>query len=81
MLTTKATLRMVVNHAGSLHVGVYDRRPDEFEATLFEIFTQDVRLAAGGRIIFQSFAAIDDRFAVDETPDVSIEAAELILNL
>ena len=25
LLTTKATLRMVVNHAGSLHVGVDDR--------------------------------------------------------
>ena len=80
-LTTKATLRMVIDHAGGLHMGVDNRRSDELEATLFEIFTQGVRLAAGGRIIFQGFKTIDDRLAANEAPDVRVEAAELILNL
>ena len=80
-LTTKATLRMVIDHAGGLHMGIDYRRSDEFEATLFEIFTQGVRLAAGGRIIFQCFKTIDDRLAANEAPDVGVKVAELFLDL
>lgn len=81
LLTTKATLRMVDDHAGGLHMGVDNRRPDELEAAPLEIFTQGVRLAAGGRIIFQGFKAIDDRLAANEAPDVRVTTAELFLNL
>ena len=45
---------MIVDHPGGLHVRVADRRADELEAALLQVFAQRIRLDAGCRVIFQS---------------------------
>src|SRR4051812_11824298 len=68
---------MVVDHAHRLHIRVADGRADELEAPLEEVLAERVRLGGlGGHPI----VAIDPRSSVDESPDISIEAAELLLH-
>ena len=45
---------MIVDHPGGLHVRVADRRADELEAALLQVFAQRIRFDAGCGIIFQS---------------------------
>ena len=52
-LTAETSFRVVVDHSGSLHVGIDDRRTDELETALFQILAQSIGLQTGGRIIFQ----------------------------
>src|SRR5262249_8024408 len=44
---------MIVDHTRGLHVGVADRRADELEAALLQIFAQRIRLSAGRRVVFE----------------------------
>ena len=81
LAAAKAGQEVIVDHAGSLHVGVANRRADELEAALLEILAQGVGLGAGGWVVCQIFEAVHDRLAVDEAPDVSIETAKLCLNV
>ena len=37
---------MVVDHSGGLHVRVADRRADELESALLQVFAQRIRLSA-----------------------------------
>ncbi len=40
---TKTIGRMVVDHADGLHVGIYDDRADEAEASLLQVFAEGLR--------------------------------------
>ena len=81
LLPAKAARDVIVDHPGRLHMRVANRRADEFEATLFQVLAHCVGFSSGRRVVFQSSQAMLDRFAFDEAPDVSIETAELFLNL
>ena len=43
---------MIVDHPGGLHVRIANRRADEFEAALLQVFAQRIRLGAGCGVIF-----------------------------
>ena len=45
---------MVVDHPSGLHMRVTDRRADELESAVLQVFTQRIRLGAGRRVIFKS---------------------------
>ena len=51
-LPSKTIDNMIVDHPGGLHVRIADRRTDEFEAALFQIFAQRIRLRVGRRVVF-----------------------------
>ena len=72
---------MVVHHTGGLHVRIHDGAADKFETPLFQIFAQGLGLYRGGRKIGHRFPAVLNGFAANESPDVGIEAAELLLDL
>src|SRR5215475_7920432 len=44
---------MIVDHPCGLHVCIADRRTDEFEAVLFQIFAQRIRFCACRQVIFE----------------------------
>ena len=44
---------MIVDHPGGLHVRVADRRTDELEAALLQVFAQRIRFSAGRRVVFE----------------------------
>ena len=45
---------VVVDHPRGLHVRVADRRADELEAALLQVFAQLIRFSTGRPVIFQS---------------------------
>ena len=45
---------VIVDHPGGLHMSVADRRTDELEAALLQVFAQRIRFIAGRPVIFQS---------------------------
>src|ERR1043165_468121 len=78
-LTVAIALRIViVDQADSLHERITDCRTDEFKAAFEQVFTERVRdLGARGEwLVRLSFQWL----AVDEPPDVGVEAAELALH-
>src|SRR3954465_12417876 len=70
----KAGVKVIVDHADRLHEGIADRRADELEAALQEIFAKSVRLGGLRRHIAAAPPAVDARSAADEAPDVGVEA-------
>ena len=72
---------MVVDHSCGLHVGVADRRADKFETSLFEVFAEGIRFLRCRRVILQAPNCVHDRFAIDKSPDIGAETAELVGNL
>ena len=71
---------MIVDHSCRLHVGVAHRGADKLEATQFQIPAQRVGLCTRSDIVCQALELVDDRFSVDEAPDILVEATELFLN-
>src|SRR6185503_90419 len=77
----KAADEVVVDESRRLHVRVNDRRADELEAAAFEILRERVGLLAGRRHVALLAPAIHDRLVADEAPNVTVERAELFLDL
>src|ERR1041384_574013 len=71
---------VIVHHTGRLHEGVANRRADEFEATFEEILAQGVRLGGARGHLLHRTPGVLDRLAADELPEVSVEAAKLLLH-
>src|SRR5438477_1897835 len=72
---SEAADEVIVDHAGRLHVRVDDRRADEVEAALLHVLAEPVRQRRARRHLAAAAPAVDDRLAVDERPEVRIEAA------
>src|SRR6185503_1443609 len=77
----KAADQVVVDEARRLHVRVDDRRADELEAAALEILRERVGLLARRGHVALLAPAIHDRLVADEAPNVTVEGAELFLNL
>ena len=80
LIVPKAIDGVIVDHPDGLHEGVADGRAGEAEASAFEVFAHGVGLGGFGRDLFDRFPRVAFRLAVDELPDVRIEAGELIAN-
>ena len=70
----KATNNMIVHHAGGLHIGVDDRRTDETEAAPLEVAADCLGQGRAGRNLIELRPCVQDRYAIDERPDVGGEA-------
>jgi hypothetical protein len=66
---------VVVDEAACLHQRVADRRPDEAEATPFQLLRHRARLVRLGRELGRRPPAIDPGLAADERPEQLVEAA------
>lgn len=78
---SKATNKMVVDQSGGLHHRVANRRTDERESALFQIFAHLVGFGGLGRDLLVFRPGIDDWLSANETPDVGVEATEFLLDL
>jgi hypothetical protein len=68
---------MIVDHTGSLHVGVDYGRADEFESFLFQVLSDGVgEIGSGGNFV-EGVEVIVDCAAIGKAPDVVVEGAEL----
>ena len=80
LTVSKATGRMIVDHANGLHERVANRRAGEHEAPAFEVSTHGI---GGWRLtghILRGGPSIADRPAFDELPNIFIKAADFLLN-
>src|ERR1051326_613367 len=80
LLVPEAIRRVIVDHARRLHQGITNRRADELEAALDHVLAHRVGFFRFGRNIGQRPESIDDWFAADKLPQVTIERAELLLS-
>ncbi len=71
---------MVVDHAGSLHVGIHDRGTDEMEAATDQVLAERLSRGRLGGDLGEAAPGVVQRRAADEAPDVGVEAAELLLD-
>ena|GEM_PF-2729863 len=71
---------MIVYHADRLHEGIADRGSDEVEPTLAQVLAQGVGLLCPRRELPQTLPVVLLRAPAYELPDVSIEAAEFLLD-
>src|SRR5580704_11885357 len=76
----EATDQVIVDHAGGLHKCVTNCRANEFEAAFSKIFAHRVGMRSAGRHVFCMLPAVLHGPAVNEVPNVSIEAAAFLLN-
>src|SRR5215211_2843509 len=72
---------MIVDHADCLHEGVADRGADEFESTAQQVATHRVGFGSTRRYVSERVPTILDRFAVNETPDICVEASEFFFDV
>jgi len=77
---SKAMHQVIVHHPGGLHVRITNGRADEIESALLQVLAHRVRDARSGRDVFHRARVVDDRAALHETPDVTVEAAEFFLH-
>src|SRR5262249_41623947 len=77
---TEAVHHVIVHHAGRLHVGVADRGADEREATLLQVLAHRVGLRGARGDQLHRLPRVAPGRAVDEAPDVLVEALELLLH-
>ena len=70
---------MIVDHPGRLHERVHDRRANEVESALSQVFADGIRDLGLGNNIGSALRFIHDRFAADEPPNVAVKRPELIL--
>jgi hypothetical protein len=80
LLVSEAGDDMVIDNACGLKVSIDDRRTYEPEASMDQILTDLIRERSPGGHFRDFFPAVDDGSVIHETPDISIEAAELFLN-
>src|SRR5215470_13955502 len=71
---------VIVDDTNRLHKCVTDGRSDKIEAAFLEIFTHGIRLRRSRRDLPQEFPCVDARASVDKFPDITIEAADLLLD-
>src|SRR5262245_24214287 len=69
---------VVVDHAGGLHEGIDDARPDEFESAPRQLLRHRARNRRFRRHLGCRTETIDLRLAVDEVPDQPREAGALL---
>src|SRR4051812_44164787 len=72
---------MVIDHANGLHVSVTDGAADEIEAALLQVLAQCIGRRGARGNLFWRLPRILYRLAVYETPKISIEAPEQLLDL
>jgi len=71
---------MVIHHPHRLHEGIANRRSDEAEAPLLQIFAQRIRhVRASGHLCHRP-AGIHDWAAADKAPHIGLKAATFVLN-
>jgi hypothetical protein len=70
---------MVIDNADSLKMGINDRRTYEPEAPMDQILTDLIRERSPGWDFGEFFPTVDDGLVIHKAPDISIEAAELLL--
>ena len=80
LLVAVATDKVIVHHAGGLHVSVDDCAADELESAFLQVLAECVGFFAGRRNLLAGFPFVLLGLAVDELPNVFIKAAEFILN-
>src|SRR5208282_1634344 len=73
-LVAAAVDEMVVDHAGRLHEGVDDRRPDEIAAAGAQVLGDRARLLALGGNVGETPPLRLDRPPADEAPQMTAEA-------
>ena len=71
---------MIVHHARGLHEGVTDGRADKPETAFFQVAAHRIRLGRRRWNFADAAPLILERLAVHEPPDVTIEAAEFLLD-
>src|SRR5438093_6263271 len=71
---------MVVHHPDRLHVRVADRRTDELESPTFQRPAHSVRFLGSCGDLLQGWSTANFRSTLRETPDVRVEAPELLLH-
>ena len=81
LVITEATDKVVVDHAGGLHVGVADGRADETQAALAEVFAERAGLLCLRGDLLVVAPGVLLGFAADKPPDVGIECAKFLLQL
>ena len=77
---TKTIRSMVIDHAHSLHQGITDCGADEFESTLLQVTRQAIGNGSFRRHFAGIAPGIGNGTTVDELPQVSIEATEILLH-
>lgn len=70
--------QMIVHHADRLHVRITNGGTDKFETISQQIPTQRVGNFRARRNFFHAFSPVDHRSAIDEPPQIGIEAAEFL---
>ena len=78
-LITKTACFMIVNHPDGLHMRVNDGATNKLESSLFEGFRQRIRLPGCHWQLFHGCPAILYRLAINEIPDIAVEAAKFHL--
>src|SRR5439155_27262189 len=71
---------MVVHHPDRLHVRVTDRRTDKPKASTLQGLAHPVRFLGSCGDLLQGSPTASFRSTLRETPDVRVEAPELLLN-
>src|SRR5437879_13715236 len=71
---------MVVHHPDRLHVRVADRRTDKLEASTLQVLAHFVRFLCSCRDLFQGLPPARSRSTTRETPEVRVEAPELLFH-
>jgi len=72
---------MLIDHSHGLHEGVTDRRADEAEAVLLQVFAHGVALGSRCRDTTKIQWPPPHHFSVGELPDVFVEASRPFANL
>src|SRR5262245_29677600 len=74
----EAVYEMVVDHPDCLHEGIADRAADKPEAATLQVFTHGVGLRRLRWNVFERPPRVLNRIAVHESPEIGVEAAELV---
>ena len=79
--TPPASRDVVVDHADPLHEGVDDGGTDKAEPPAFHVFRDAVAERGRGRHFTKVGEVVDLRAAIDESPELGIETALIVLNV
>src|SRR4029077_7218154 len=81
-LTITETIdQVIVYDSGRLHVRIDDRRADEAESAVLEVFAECLGFGRSRRNLADSFPAVQLRLPTHEPPAVGIKVPELFLDL
>ena len=76
----KAVGGLVIDHSDRLHESVTDGGTDKFEPGFFQRFGYYIGFGSAGGNLFQRTPLVDDRFAIDELPEIVAETVMLLQN-